>query len=79
MRDSEGDCFAFNTVPWTEELAEQHGEKIMCLPYTTTPFALAEAAQTTSFQNAVIAEDFRLDPRTIKSRFVSRTLFDPDY
>ena len=62
--------FPLETVPWSERLVEQYGEKIRCIPYSMSPFALPDIARTLSSRDAIITDGFRLDPTSIKFRFV---------
>ena len=55
------------TVQWTPDLENQFGQDILCVPYGHTPFSLPSLARSASFKDAVITEDFRFDPSTVKS------------
>lgn len=57
-------------LPFGEELMKQNDVDVLCLPYTATPFALTEAARTLSFNDAIVEEDFRFDPATLRSHLV---------
>lgn len=59
------------SLPFGEELMKQHGTDILCLPYTAAPFALPEAARGLSFNDAIIEEDFRFDPPTLRSDLIA--------
>ena len=63
--------FDHTAVLWSNSLRNQLGSEVECLPFTVTPFALEEAARELSYQRATVDEDFRIDPTSIKTRFVS--------
>ncbi|EKM58383.1 uncharacterized protein PHACADRAFT_252658 [Phanerochaete carnosa HHB-10118-sp] len=58
-------------LPFGEELRKQNDADVLCLPYTATPFALTEAARTLSFSDAMVEEDFRFDPATLRSHLIT--------
>ena len=51
-------------------MENQFGQDILCVPYGHTPFSLPSLARSASFKDAVITEDFRFDPSTVKDHFV---------
>ena len=67
--------FEDNAIPWSPRLRQQHGRRVECLPFGVTPFALQDAARQLSYQRAVVDDDFKIDPTSITTRFVSILAF----
>jgi hypothetical protein len=61
-------------VPYSEQLEEQHGTKILCMPYTISPLSLHESARALSYGQATISNDLRFLPNSTKLNFVSPAL-----
>ena len=66
-------AFAFETVPWSQELANQYGADIHCLPYMFAPFSVPD-----TFRIQLEAEDagpigvgLRTHPESLNWSFVS--------
>lgn len=51
------------------EMTKQQGLDVLCLPYTSTPFALPDVARSLSFQDGAVG-DVRFDPPSVKTEMV---------
>ncbi|CAL1716729.1 unnamed protein product [Somion occarium] len=61
----------YTTVPFSSELERQYEQDILCLPFTISPFSLPSLARSTSFKNAVISDDLRFDPTSVKEQMTA--------
>jgi len=58
-------------LPFEEVMLKQHGQEIQCIPFTTSPFAALDIARNLSWSNAVINENFKFSPSSLKVEMVS--------
>lgn len=56
--------------PFSPDLARQWGLDVMCLPYNVLPFDILDRARTLSYSDAVISENMRFNPQTVKINLV---------
>ncbi|KAF8553936.1 hypothetical protein OG21DRAFT_1522763 [Imleria badia] len=52
--------------PFSPDLAHQWGLDVMCLPYNVLPFDILDSARNLSYNNAVISENMRFSPQSVK-------------
>ncbi|KAH0833300.1 hypothetical protein J3R83DRAFT_12365 [Lanmaoa asiatica] len=52
--------------PFSPDLAHQWGLDVMCLPYNVLPFDLLDTTRTLSYTDAVISENMRFSPQSVK-------------
>ena len=58
-------------LPFEESMLKQHGEEIQCIPFTTSPFAVLDIARNLSWSNAIINENLKFSPSSLKVNMVS--------
>lgn len=56
--------------PFSPDLAHQWGLDVMCLPYNVLPFDVVDNARTLSYTDAVISENMRFSPQSVKLNLV---------
>ncbi|KAF8442360.1 hypothetical protein L210DRAFT_3536418 [Boletus edulis BED1] len=52
--------------PFSPNLAHQWGHDVMCLPYNILPFDILDKSHTLSYTDAVIDENMRFNPQSVK-------------
>jgi hypothetical protein len=57
-------------------LLEQHGEEVQCIPFTTSPFTLIDIARNLPWTNAIINENFKFIPSSLKVNLVRNIIID---
>lgn len=58
-------------LPFEESMLKQHGQEIQCIPFTTSPFAVLDVARNLSWSNAIINENLKFSPSSLKVNMVS--------
>ncbi|RDB26000.1 hypothetical protein Hypma_006535 [Hypsizygus marmoreus] len=53
-------------IPFSQELENQYGAEVSCLPYTISPFSVLKIIRELSYQDATITEDLRFSPSSVK-------------
>ena len=56
--------------PFSPDLARQWGFDVMCLPYNILPFDSLDKARSLSYSDAVVSENLRFNPQSLKMRLV---------
>ncbi|KIK10277.1 hypothetical protein K443DRAFT_670904 [Laccaria amethystina LaAM-08-1] len=56
----------FDPVPFNEELLNQHGTDITCIPFNVSPFTVLDAAKSLSYSASTVNEDIRFSPSSVK-------------
>jgi hypothetical protein len=62
---SENDLHLFDP-----SLLRQHGEEVQCIPFTTSPFSLLDVARNLPWNHAVINENLKFAPSSLKVNIV---------
>jgi hypothetical protein len=57
--------------PFTPDMAKQHGEEIICLPYTCSPLPVFDRLKSLSYSQARINEDLRFNPSSLDIRLLA--------
>ncbi|KAJ7284956.1 hypothetical protein C8J57DRAFT_1289983 [Mycena rebaudengoi] len=57
-------------VPFSADLDTQHGAKITCLPFTTSPFSLLDSAKSLSDSALDINQQLHIDPQSITTNLM---------
>ncbi|KAG8213022.1 hypothetical protein J3R82DRAFT_11414 [Butyriboletus roseoflavus] len=52
--------------PFSPDLAHQWGLDVMCLPYNVLPFDILDRTRSLSYTDAVISENMRFNPQSVK-------------
>jgi hypothetical protein len=60
-----------HTVPFSADLETQFETKITCLPFTTTPFSILDAAKSLQSRQCRVSDNFVIDPSSIRTNLVS--------
>lgn len=55
------------TTPFSDKLRRQHGSDVICLPFELTPFHLADAVQSLSYQQVTVSDRLRIKLSTVKT------------
>lgn len=56
--------------PFSPDSAHQWGLDVMCLPYNVLPFDILDRARALSYTDAVINENMRFNPQSVKMNLV---------
>ena len=56
--------------PFSPDLTHQWGLDVMCLAYNSLPFDILDRARTLSYTDAVISENMRFSPQSVKMNLV---------
>lgn len=56
--------------PFSPDLAHQWGLDVMCLPYNVLPFDILDRARSLSYTDAVVSENMRFNPKSVKTSLV---------
>lgn len=56
--------------PFSPDYVHQWGLDVMCLPYNVLPFDILDRARSLSYTNAVISENMRFNPQSVKMNLV---------
>lgn len=56
--------------PFSPDLAHQWGLDVMCLPYNVLPFDILDKTRTLSYTDAVVSENMRFSPQSVKMNLV---------
>jgi len=56
--------------PFSPDLARQWGLDVMCLPYNVLPFDILDRTRILSYTDAVISENMRFKPQSVKMNLV---------
>lgn len=56
--------------PFSPDLAHQWGLDVMCLPYNVLPFDILDKTRALSYTDAVISENMRFNPQSVKMNLV---------
>jgi hypothetical protein len=65
-----------DTVPFTDDLRYQYDTEVSCLPYTISPFAAPDIANSLSPMDAKVDDDLRFIPTSVTPNVVRHhTLF----
>ncbi|PPQ68669.1 hypothetical protein CVT25_012323 [Psilocybe cyanescens] len=69
---ADGDNFREDLVSFTEDLLEQHGEEVQCIPFSVSPFTLLDIpASLDSKASWDITRDLSVSPSSIKTTMFS--------
>jgi len=63
--------YRHDPVPFSQELENQYGAGILCLPYTISPLSLLELIHSSSYNQATASESLRFLPTSVKPNLVS--------
>jgi hypothetical protein len=58
-------------------MLRQYGEEVQCVPFTTSPFAVLDIARNLSWTNAIIDENLKFSPSSVKANLVKDLLNHP--
>lgn len=58
-------------------MLRQYGEEVQCIPFTTSPFAVLDIARNLSWTNAIIDENLKFSPSSVKANLVKNLLKHP--
>jgi len=58
-------------------MLRQYGEEVQCVPFTTSPFAVLDIARNLSWTNAIIDENLKFSPSSVKANLVKNLLKPP--
>lgn len=56
--------------PFSPDLVHQWGLDVMSLPYNVLPFDILDKARSLSYRDAVISENMRFNPQSVKMNLV---------
>ncbi|KAG9315308.1 hypothetical protein JVU11DRAFT_4447 [Chiua virens] len=57
--------------PLSPDLAHQWGLDVMCLPYNILPFDILDQTRTLSYSDAVISDNIRFNPQSVKMKLAA--------
>ncbi|KAL9714117.1 hypothetical protein Ac2012v2_002425 [Leucoagaricus gongylophorus] len=60
------DAHARESVPFTQDLLRQFDLEVVCIPYNISPFSILNIAHHLSHREAIITQDFRFNPSSLK-------------
>jgi hypothetical protein len=61
-------------LPWSEDLATQHGQSIKCLPYMLSPLPLLDKLKSMDHAQCKVSDNLRIvEPHSSRTRLVSIT------
>ncbi|KAI0750137.1 hypothetical protein C8Q80DRAFT_674545 [Daedaleopsis nitida] len=58
-------------LPWSEDMRQQEGDDVACLPFSLSPFKLDDAARSSSLSDANISSSFRFDPGSVQASMLA--------
>ncbi|PFH52962.1 hypothetical protein AMATHDRAFT_45869 [Amanita thiersii Skay4041] len=61
----------YQLVPFTPELETQYDSKVLCIPYSISPFSILEIAKNWPHGDANVQDGFRISPTSIKPNLVA--------
>lgn len=56
--------------PFSPDLTHQWGLDVACLPYNVLPFDILDRARALSYTDAIVSENMRFSPQSIKTNLV---------
>ncbi|RPD60091.1 hypothetical protein L226DRAFT_535029 [Lentinus tigrinus ALCF2SS1-7] len=60
------DLLEAKPVEWSEDMRNQDGDNVLCLPFTLSPFQLAESARHLSMADANVSDIIRFEPSSLR-------------
>ncbi|RDX57285.1 hypothetical protein OH76DRAFT_1467772 [Lentinus brumalis] len=57
-------------APWSEDMRQHHGDEVLCLPFTMSPFRLTEACRGLSMADAML-DLLRFEPSSLRETMMA--------